>query len=168
MCIGVTLIHWGTWVPGLILIAYEFHCFGWKNLGHTKVGCIWNLSLIEIRTNGIHAQNQRHRPKPNIVCFSSPSRSLPYINNRPYLCFIFINEWYACNRSCIKCACFFPIVAKVFNIRTFIATNEMCTLVYTRVEPLYITFIWLSYSWFKFSYFGCTGGIYIIRWVVCD
>jgi hypothetical protein len=27
-------------VCGLILIAYEYHCFGWKDLGHTKVGCI--------------------------------------------------------------------------------------------------------------------------------
>ncbi len=164
VCIGVTFIHWGTWVLGLvcglILITYEFHCSWWKDLGPTKVGCIWNLSLIEIRTNQTHARTQGHRPKSNVVCFNSFSCSLPYINNPPYLCFPFIDRWYAYSRYRIRCGSyFFTIVVKVFSIRAFIVIGEMCSSVCTRVRPLYITSPWLSYSWFKFSYFGCTDGI---------
>ncbi len=96
----------------------------------------------------------------NVVYFGSPSRSLPYNNNPPYLCFHFIGGWYTYSRFYIRCGFyFFMIVTKVFNIRIFNVANEMCSLIITWVGPLYIIPSCLSYSWFKFSYFARIGGI---------
>jgi hypothetical protein len=102
------------------------------------------------------------------VCYGSPSHSSPYSGSPPYLCFPFFGRWYTHSRSRIKCGSYvFMIVWWIINIRYFSAANEMCSLVSSRVGPLYITSSWLSYSQFKFSYFGCTSGIHIIYWVVC-
>jgi len=57
---------------------------------------------------------------------------------------------------------FLMIVARVFNIRTLSVTNEMCSLVSTRVGLLYIISFWFFYSQFGFLYFGHTNGIQII------
>jgi hypothetical protein len=105
----------------------------------------------------------------NVVYFNPPLRSSPYNSNPPYSCFPFIGEWYVDSRSYIKCGFyFFTIARRVFNIRVFSVTNEVCNLVSIRVGPFYITSSWFSYFRLQLSYFGRTGGIQIIRWVVCE
>jgi hypothetical protein len=102
----------------------------------------------------------------NVVCFCSPSRSLPYNSSTPYLCSPILGRWYTYSRSHIKYGFYiFTIIEGVISIRFFNATNEMCSLVSLRVRPLYITSSSLYYSRFEFSYFGCTGGIHIICWL---
>ncbi len=96
----------------------------------------------------------------SIVYFNSPSCSLPYNNNPPYLRFPFIGKWYAYCRSLHQMRfMFFTITRKVFKIGVFNATNKVCNLVSIRVGPLYITSSWLSYSWHGFLYFGQIGEI---------
>jgi hypothetical protein len=86
-----------------------------------------------------------------------------------HLVFSFVGKWYTYSRYCIRCGSyFFMIVIGFFNIRAFSAANEICNLVSIGVEPLFITSSWLSYSRFRFSYFGCIDGIQIIHWIVCD
>jgi hypothetical protein len=76
----------------------------------------------------------------NVVCSSSFLHSSPYNNNPSYLCFPFLGEWYTYRRSYIKCdPCVFMILVGVFNIMVFSVSNEMCSLVSTKVGPFYIT-----------------------------
>jgi len=103
----------------------------------------------------------------NIVYSSSPSCYLLYNSNTLYLCFPFVSGWYTYNKSRIKCGSyFFTITIGVFNIKVFNAANEMCNFLSIGVGSLYTSF-WLSYSQFKFSYFGYISGIQIICWVIC-
>jgi hypothetical protein len=91
----------------------------------------------------------------SIVCFSSFSRFLPYINSPPYLCFLFLSGWYTYNKSCIRGDSYISMITRnFFNISV---TSEMCSLVSIGVGPLYIT-SWFSCFWFRFSYFGRNNG----------
>ncbi len=88
----------------------------------------------------------------------------PITTSHPICVFPFVREWYANDRSCVKCGFwFFTIVAWIFSIKVFSVASEMCSLVSTRVGPLYITSPWLFYSRLGFSYFGHTSGIHIIH-----
>jgi hypothetical protein len=83
----------------------------------------------------------------NVVCFNSFSHSSPYINYPPYLCFPFVGKWYTYSRFCIRCGLKkIMIVIKNFNIQAYNAVSEMCSLVFTRFGPLYITSFWFFYS----------------------
>ncbi len=62
--------------------------------------------------------------------------------------------------------CFLMIVTRVFSIGVFNVADEMCSLIITWVGPLYIILSCFFNFWFEFSYFGCTSGIQIIRWIV--
>ncbi len=42
----------------------------------------------------------------------------------------------------------------IFSIGAFSATNELCSLVFIRVGPLYIISSWFFYSWIRFLYLG--------------
>jgi hypothetical protein len=76
----------------------------------------------------------------NVVCLGSPSCYLPNSNSPPYLCFPFVSGWYTYNRSHIRCgSCFFIIISRILSIGAFSVANEMCSLVSTRVGPLWIT-----------------------------
>ncbi len=104
----------------------------------------------------------------NVVCFGSPLHFLTYSNSPPYLCFPFLGGWYKYSKSHITFGSYIFMIAKgVINIRAFNAANKVCSLVYTRVRPLYITSFWFFYSQLKFLYFGYIGGIHIILWVIC-
>ncbi len=54
---------------------------------------------------------------------------------------------------------FLMFVILVFNIRALSVTNEVCSLVFTRVGLLYIDFSWFFYFQLGFSYFGHINGI---------
>ncbi len=104
----------------------------------------------------------------SVVCCGSPLCFSTYSINPPYLCFPFLSGWYRYNKFYIRCGSYIFMIAKgVINIRAFNTTNEVCSLAFTRVRPLYITSSWFFYSQFKFSYFGCIDGIHIVLWVAC-
>jgi hypothetical protein len=80
----------------------------------------------------------------NIVYFSLVSRSLLYNNSSPYLCFPFIGKLYTCSTSHIKYGSYFFIIgARIFNIKAFSATKEVCNMVSIKIGPLYITSLFL-------------------------
>ncbi len=84
--------------------------------------------------------------------------------NPPYFCYLFLGGWYTYSKSHIKCdSCVFTIVGGVISIKAFNAANKVCSLVSSRVEPLYIT----SFCIWVFFNFEHTDGIHIICWVVC-
>ncbi len=87
----------------------------------------------------------------SIVCFGSPSHFLPYINNQPYLCFLFLIGWYTYIKFCIICGSYIFTIAR--NFFSISAPSEVCSLVSIGVRPFYITSSLLSYFWFEFSYF---------------
>ncbi len=104
----------------------------------------------------------------NVVSFGSLLCSLPYSNNLFYLCFPFLGEWYTYSRSHIRCGSYVKTIAwKVINIRVFNVANKVCSLVSSRIGPLYIISFWFFYFWLGFSYFGCTNEIHIICWISC-
>jgi hypothetical protein len=103
----------------------------------------------------------------SVVCSSSPLHFSPYNSSTPYLCFPFLDRWYTYNMSHIICGFYvFTIARGVINIKSFNAVSEVCSLVSSRVGPFYITSSLFFYSWFGFSYFGCSDGIHIICWII--
>jgi hypothetical protein len=96
----------------------------------------------------------------SVICFNSHLHYSPYNDNPSLLVFSLCGKWHTYSRSCIRCgSCYFTIGTRVFKIRPFNATSEVCSLVSIGVRPLYITSYWFPYFWLKFSYFGCIGGI---------
>ncbi len=136
---------------------------------------ILNVFFSSFSTWGFHSHfvtikyTTRGPTRRSVVCFGTPSCSLPYNSSPPYLCFMFLGEWYTYNRSYIKSgSCVVIIVGGIINIWAFSVTNEVCSLVSIGVKPLYIIFSWLFYFWFGFWYFGRTNGIHIICWILYD
>jgi hypothetical protein len=99
----------------------------------------------------------------SVISFNSHSHYSPYNDSPPYLCFPFVvNDTNIVGLALDVVLVFFMIWARIFNIRFFNVTSEVCILVTIGVKPIYITSFWLPYFWLKFSYFGCIGGIQIL------
>jgi hypothetical protein len=94
-------------------------------------------------------------------CIKSSLHFLSHCSNPPNLCFSLIGKWYTHNWSCFEHVTFFFAITKIlYNIRTFNAINKVCSLVSTRVKPIYITSSKFSYIWIWSSYSKCSNGFF--------
>jgi hypothetical protein len=104
----------------------------------------------------------------NVVCINSSSHFPSYCSNPPYLCFSFVGKWFTHSWSCIKhVTWFFVVIRKVWSIMTFNVVEKMCSLVSTKVRPIYITSSKLYCIWVLFSYCKCSDGLFVICGILC-
>ncbi len=87
----------------------------------------------------------------------------PIVVTHLTLYFSFVGRWYAHSWSYLRCVTyFFAIIRGVWSIRIFSVIDKMCSLVSTRVSPVYITSSRFFCTWIRFSYYRCSNGFFAI------